>query len=204
MRNNATIIRNQQKSLLAKVRLLLVSFVSVFVSLLAACSADGFTYSDFPCFLNFDNFIHQDATLATSMDANVPGTFCLITCDETKHQFHFANNKGLTSPPVPFAGNDMRSHRIGMNGALIVGFGTMSGVFHAYDRECPNCYDPNAVPSKSRPLKMDELGYATCATCKLKYDMNSGGNCVSEGRKKPMTSYRASTTGPFGTLSISN
>ena len=46
----------------------------IFVS----CEADN-EYSTWPCRFAYDNSVHLDATLASAMDVNVPGMFCLIT-----------------------------------------------------------------------------------------------------------------------------
>ncbi len=97
-----------------------------------------------------------------------------------------------------------------MNNGLIVGYGNLSTnssgglIFYAYDRECPNCFDYNAIPMKSYPLTMDEFGMATCAHCKRQYNMNTGGNCINSTSKKDkkMTSYRCSTTGALGYLVV--
>ena len=94
-----------------------------------------------------------------------------------------------------------------MNNGIIVGYGNLStGVtgaytFYAYDAQCPNCFDYNAIPVKSYPLTMNSAGIATCAKCKRQYNMNTGGNCVNDSGKG-LTTYRSSTTGALGYLVV--
>lgn len=175
----------------------------VCVVLLASCS-DGYTFTSYPCHVVIDNSIHQDATLATSMNAASPGVFCTVSVDEARRQYRFTNNAGLISA-CPFTAVDLRMTRdVGMNGAVIVGYGTLTSVFYAYDRECPACFSPDALPVRSRPLTVSGTGVAECPVCHRRYDLNTGGNCTSEGGAAGMTRYRASTTGPYGTLAVGN
>lgn len=155
------------------------------------CSGDN-TYTSQPCFLIIDNAIHLDETLASAMNRMSPGVFCMITNNEARKEFTFKNNSGQSSTKRYTAEDDRRSRVLGMNGGLIVGFGTlMDYQFCAYDRECPNCFDPNAVPVRSKPLTMSGDGIATCSVCKRRYNMNNGGNCESGG--KGLTRYHCST-----------
>ena len=168
-----------------------------------ACS-DGFTYTTYPCYLVIDNSIHQNTTLAAAMTAASPGVFCTIRSNETKKKYLFSNNMGQTSE-TPFTAIDLRQTRsIGMNNAVVVGFGSLTGEFYAYDLECPECYDPNAVPNRSKPLDIHSDGNATCKVCHRTFNLNSGGNCTSDAGVKNMTRYRAATAGPFGTLAVGN
>ena len=87
---------------------------------------------------------------------------------------------------------------------MIVGFGNLDypAKFYAYDKECPNCFDPNVLPVRSKPLTMSSNGLATCNVCHRQYNMNSDGIVVAGDSGKKMTRYRASTTGPFGILAV--
>lgn len=170
---------------------------------LTSCEAET-TFTNYPCYLVIDNSIHQDATLASAMNAMSPSVFCMICNDETKQRFVFTNNYGASSVKNFTAMDVRRTRALGMNNALIVGFGTLTGEFYAYDRECPNCFEPQAVPVRSKPLSMGTDGLATCGVCKRRYDMNNGGNCVSEGGVRNMTRYRCGTRGPFGVLNVGN
>lgn len=166
--------------------------------------ADDYTFTSYPCHLVIDNSIHQDPTLATAMNAASPGVFCIVKADEARRQYHFRNNAGLESTR-PFTAVDMRMTRdIGMNNSLIVGFGTLTAVFYAYDGECPACFQSDALPLRSRPLTVSGTGVAECAVCHRRYDLNTGGNCTSEGGASGLRRYRGATTGSYGTLSVGN
>lgn len=168
-----------------------------------ACS-DGFTYTTYPCYLVIDNSVHQNNTLAAAMTAASPGVFCTIKSNETKKKYLFSNNMGQSSETA-FTAIDLRQTRsIGMNNAVVVGFGSLTAEFYAYDLECPACYDPDAVPNRSKPLTIKSDGTATCNVCQRTFNLNTGGNCTSEAGVKNMTRYRANTSGPFGTLAVGN
>lgn len=175
-------------------------YIVALVAVLTGCGDEAFTYSDYHCNLTIDNSTHLDATLATAMDANSPGVYCIIS---TKMQggakyFTFANNQGLSSQSIFKATDDrLESQKhVGMNGRLIVGYGNMDNpaTFRAYDGECPDCFDPKALPVKSYPLTVNGTGVATCSKCKRQFNLNTDGN--------GLTQYRASTTGAFGRLQV--
>lgn len=183
--------------MLRKARIMLLTLLLTAVS----CNSD-FTYSSYPCYLVIDNSIHQNSTLASAMNAVSPGVFCTIAVNEARKQYVFTNSHGQKSE-ANFTAVDLRlSRQVGMNDAVIVGFGSLSNQFYAFDRECPMCFSPDAIPVRSRPLAIGEDGMATCSVCKRQYNMNTGGNCISEGGVKGMTLYHASTTGPYGTLAV--
>ena len=181
--------------------------------LLTSCSADDDTYSKMHLGITINNATHQDATLASAMNPASPGVFCLIKYDASKKAFVFSSNQGQnsTSPMTAIEQQQGFASRMGMNNTgIIVGYGNLSTngaggyVFYAFDRECPNCFDYNAIPMKSYPLTMDTKGIATCANCKRQYNMNTGGNCINSisSSDKGMTSYRCSTTGAWGYLVV--
>ena len=92
-----------------------------------------------------------------------------------------------------------------MNNGLIVGYGNLSDDgsgyhFYAFDAQCPVCFNYNAIPMRSYPLSLSGSGIATCANCKREFNLNTGGNCINNTGK--MTTYRATTAGPFGFLFI--
>lgn len=177
--------------------------IALVCAMLVGCDAENI-FTKYPCYLVLDNSVHQDATLGSAMNAMSPGVFCQIVCNESKKQYEFHTNYGSRSI-TKFNGIDERRTRaLGMNDALIVGFGALTGEFYAYDRECPNCFDPQAVPVRSKALTMSSQGLASCAVCKRQYDMNNGGNCVTEGGVKGLCRYRCGTTGPQGVLSVGN
>lgn len=178
----------------------------VAVAVMPSCDSD-FTYSSYPCYLVIDNSKHLDETLSTALTPQSPGVFCLITLNGACNTFIFENSHGQKSSK-PFNAIDMRmSHQLGMNGGLIVGYGTFSeGRLSAFDRECPECFILQSDRLVARHLTLHEDGTASCPVCKNKYDMNNGGICLTSSKKgqKGMTTYRCSAAGPFGVLTIGN
>ena len=83
---------------------------------------------------------------------------------------------------------------IGMNNGLIVGYSAYDDVFLAYDNQCPQCFDYNALPVRNYPLSINSNGIAKCNNCKREFALSNEGN--------GMTRYRANTTGPFGILNV--
>lgn len=174
--------------------------------LLTSCGDSQHEYTIRTSYLIFDNATHQDATLASAMNANAPGIFCRITRSIKGGAMHFdfENNAGQTSSKVANALDQRRTIILGYNDGIIVGFGNLNypATFYAFDKECPNCFDPDALPIRSKPLSMSTDGIATCASCQRQYNMNNDGIiCRGEGGKK-MTRYHATCTGPFGTLAV--
>lgn len=178
------------------------------LTLLTACGDDlGYTYSDYRCNLYIDNSVHQDPALSTAMNSMSPGTFCTITFKYSSTYYYvFKTNLGQSSESIFNAIDQQRDNhlRIGMNNGVIVGFGNLSNpaVFYAYDAECPNCFDKDALPVRSYKLSVNGSGIATCSNCKRTYNLNTDGIITSGEPGSQLTRYRASTTGPFGTLYV--
>lgn len=158
------------------------------------------------CYFVFDNSVHQDATLASAMNIMAPGTFCTITKTMRggAQCFDFTNSAGQTSSKNLNAIDTKRTLILGYNDGIIVGFGTLNNpaIFYAFDRECPNCFNPNDIPIRSKPLSVSTNGQASCAVCHRQYDLNNDGFISSGDSGKRLTRYRAATTGPFGVLSV--
>ncbi len=171
-----------------------------------SCGETEDEYTIGTCLLVFDNSTHQDATLASAMNPNAPGTFCIVSTSMRNGAtyFDFTNSAGQNSSRIQNAIDQRRKSIIGYNNGIIVGFGALSNpaTFYAFDRECPNCFDPNAIPMKSRPLTMSSSGIASCATCQRQYDLNNNGFIANGEQGKRLTRYHASTTGPFGVLAV--
>lgn len=174
--------------------------------LLAGCGNTENEFTVGTCILIIDNSVHQDATLASAMNPAAPGTFCTITTTMKggAESFVFTNSAGQTSSKILNAIDKKRTMIIGYNNGIIVGFGTLNipVVFYAFDRECPNCFDPNAIPIRSKPLSVNTNGLASCAVCHRQYDLNNDGFISSGEPGKRLTRYHAATTGPFGVLSV--
>ena len=177
-------------------------------TLLTSCSADD-EYSSMRLAFYFDNSKHQNATLASAMNSASPGVFCLISYNAQKKVFTCTSNNGQSTPSSIYADEQQQgmTSRIGMNNGIIVGYSNQnleSGnyQFYAFDAQCPNCFDYNAIPMKSYPLTLNSDGTATCANCKRKYNMNYGGLLCVNNTGNNMTKYRCSTTGALGYLVI--
>lgn len=191
-----------KRSLWSKIALALPLLFTV------ACSGDDYTYSSYHCNLVIDNATHLDATLASAMNMMSPGVFCKITYNNSKKAYVFTNNQGQSSSKPLYQEELTRlanGSRVGLNNGIIVGYGNLSSTdnggytFYAYDAECPNCFDFNAIPLRSYPLSMTSDGIAKCANCKRKYNMNTGGYCIT-GKK--LTTYRAASSGALGSLMV--
>ncbi len=172
--------------------------------LLGSCGDVTDEYSRYPCYLLIDNAVHNDATIASAMTAHA-GVFVTVTITTQggARYFVFKSNQGIETKTVFNAIDLRRQFILGQNGALIVGYGfSVDGIFYAYDRECPNCFDPNAIPMRSHPLTVNDQGFATCATCHRQYNLNSGGIIAQGDPGKQMTRYYATTTGPYGVLGV--
>ena len=178
------------------------------MTLLSACGDVEREFSSAPCSLYFDNQTHNDATLAAAMTP-LSGIFVTITTTSKSgaQYFVFTNNQGHSSQVVFDAKDKQRQQAgqliLGLNGAIIVGYGfSTSQTFYAYDRECPNCFDSNALPLRSYPLKVNNAGIASCSNCHRTYDLNNGGIIASGSGGKKMTRYPVVTTGAYGLLSV--
>lgn len=185
-----------------------MSVLVLCLGLLSGCNNEGFEYNDYHCNLTIDNSKHLNITLASAMDAMTPGVFCTIRYAITDGvtYFVFSNNYGDQSKSMFNAiDENLQSHRrIGMNNGLIVGFGNLDSppLFYAYDLQCPNCFDLEAIPVRSYPLDVKGSGVASCAKCKRSYNLNTGGNIVSGDKGSPLKPYRAATSGPNGVLRV--
>lgn len=170
------------------------------IALFSACGDTEELYSRHPCRLFFDNARHNNAILAGAMTVH---SNVFVTIMASGKQFVFASNQGLNSVVNMTALDVQRGYILGMNNGIIVGYGKFEPVtFYAYDRECPNCFDFNALPVRSYPLTVHSSGIATCSKCRREYDLSNGGIVSKGDAGKKMTRYRATTTGPYGILNI--
>lgn len=185
---------------------LLSIFLTLAVILLTGCGESENEFTTGACYVVIDNAIHQDATLAGAMNPQAPGIFCIVKRNTRAGvtYFDFANNAGVSSSKPLNAIDTRRTLIVGHNNGIIVGYGTLNipPTFYAYDLECPNCFDPNAIPIKSKPLSLSTNGIATCSVCHRQYDLNNNGFISSGEAGNKLTRYRANTTGPFGVLAV--
>ncbi|MBR6182912.1 MAG: hypothetical protein IKQ77_17100 [Prevotella sp.] len=176
------------------------------LAVLTSCGDSENEYTTKTCYFIFDNSVHNDATLASAMNPSAPGIFCQVTMAMRSGAtyYDFANNAGTSSSSIQNAVDTKRTLILGYNNGIIVGYGALDipASFYAYDRECPNCFNPNDIPMRSAPLAMTSNGIATCAKCHRKYDMNNNGFITDGEKGKRLTRYRATTTGPFGVLVV--
>ena len=186
--------------------LLLTSYL-----LLLSCEAEN-EYSTWPCRFAYDNSVHQDATLASAMNVNVPGMFCLITESVRGgvKYLNFKSNHNTESSLAETEAEKRAEYILGLNNGIIVGFQNAvlddfgNAKFVAYDVQCPNCVRQyNNTISPNYGVSMDDRGIATCKKCGRQYDLNNGG-VLQNGQEGDtgLEKYAASTSGPFGLLSV--
>lgn len=178
------------------------------MTLLSACGDAESEFSTAPCSVYIDNQTHNNATLAEAMTP-LSGIFVTITTTSKSgaQYFVFTNNQGRSSQVVFDAKDKQRQQAgqliLGLNGAIIVGYGfSTSQTFYAYDRECSNCFDSNALPLRSYPLTVNSAGIASCSHCHRTYDLNNGGIIASGDGGKMLKPYPSVTTGAYGLLSV--
>lgn len=159
-------------------------------------------YSGYACHLVINNQTMQNMTLGSAMNSLSPGVFCRISRDGTT-RFKFETNQGDSPTYSTMTAIDQKAQwTIGIYNAVIVGFARDTGVFYAYDNQCRNCYEGSGMPRYA--LRITPDGLATCQSCHRQYDMNNRGMLAKGDKGKGMIVYRASTTGPFGVLSVNN
>ncbi len=170
--------------------------------LLPSCNAQ-YEFSGYPCYFIFDNTASRSALLATAMNPMSPGIFCHITVSGSYFRFE-TNVSDQTETVAMTAVDQSRTIELGAynSSGIIVGYGNLDAEFFAYDTQCPNCYPNTFLPQYA--LTMDSGGKARCGKCSREYDMNNRGIVVSGENGDKMIRYRASTSGPFGVLSVVN
>ena len=185
--------------------------LAVSLLLLFGCEAEN-EYSTWPCRFAYDNSVHQDATLATAMDVNVPGIFCQITESVRGgvKYLNFKNNHNATTSLAETEEEKRAEYILGLNNGIIVGFQNAilddfgNARFVAYDVQCPNCVRQyNNTLSPNYGVSMSDTGIATCGKCGRRYDLNNGG-ILQNGQQGDtgLEKYAASTAGPFGHVSV--
>ena len=180
-------------------------FIGLSALLWAACGHVENEFSNERIFFVFDNSLHHNDALAEAMVPN-SGIFCTIhqQMQGGVNQYVCHNTAGRTTATPLSAVDLQRTHMLGLNNGLIVGYGNLNDppTFYAYDRECPNCFNPQTIPLRSRPLRLEAGGLATCDVCHRQYSLNNNGLIVQGEKGKKLTRYRANTTGPYGVLSV--
>jgi len=192
-------------------KLFKVFFVAMFAIFATGCDNEN-EFSDYPCRFVFNMNTHaHSAALLSAVSSQ--GIFCKVSKvlkDNGARYFHFQNNNELEDD-VPFTAEDARVTIIlGTNNGLWFGLSSFDydrnnmPMFYAYDAECPNCFDPNAIPVRSRPLNVNSAGIATCAVCHREYNMQTGGNIVNGDSGKPLRRFRQANYSTSGIVSVNN
>ena len=177
------------------------------VLMTASCGEVSSEYSTYPCRFVFNMSQHANSAALRSTVGST-GIFCKVTrtMSNQAQYYSFATNQGLSDKVILNDIDRQTTIQLGMNNAIYIGYGNLDNppVFYAYDGECPNCFDPNAVPVKSRPLKVSSTGIASCAVCHRQYNMNTGGNITAGDKGKPLTRYHASYVSTTGIVAVTN
>lgn len=173
---------------------------------LSACTGIESEYSTYPCRFVFNTTTHANSSALQSAVGGT-GIFCKVS-KETRsgaNYYHFVTNQGLDDYVIFTAVDERTTVSLGMNNGIYFGYGNLDfpAVFYGYDAQCPNCFDPNAVPVKNYPLSVNTAGIASCGTCGRTYNMNTGGNIVSGDAGDKLTRYHASYS-TAGVVSITN
>lgn len=177
----------------------------LFLALLLLLSCGKTEYSNVRAYFVFDNSHHHDLTLAPAMDPVNSSIFCRIYRIDAG-RIGFKNNQGAETKVIMSAIEHPNNIILGLynESGVIVGYGFTSvggdmHEFYAYDAQCPNCYKEFNMPRYMLTLNSD--GTAYCNKCKRKYSLKNGG--ITDNGEK-LLRYRATSTGPFGTLAINN
>lgn len=177
--------------------------------LLSACNAEG-EYSTWPCRFGYDNSLHLDPTLSSAMTPDARGVFCRIweSTNGGRYLNFQSNQSSQVTSQIESDMERMAGFVLGLNNGIIVGFQTYNtqpyGGFVAYDVQCPNCVRrENNTLNPKFPVTMSTSGIAICGKCQKQYDLNNGG-IIQNGEKDDvgLQKYLATTTGPFGYVSV--
>lgn len=173
-----------------------------FLATLSLFACADSEYSNYACHLVVNNLTLKNMMLGSAMTQESPGVFCRISMEGTTRLKFESNQSSEPSYSAALSIDQKANWSIGIYNAIIVGFGNLDGKFHAYDNQCPNCYESSGLPRYG--LTMNTDGTATCKSCHRSYDMNNDGLLVKGDKGRGLIRYRAQTTGPFGVLSVNN
>ena len=175
--------------------MLLAMLLPLACALLSSCGKAENEFSDRRAYFIFDNQVQNNAVLASAMSphSNVFVTVSMQTRYSGQNsyvEFNFvAGGGGAQQASKATAVDQNRGVVLGINNGLILGYGLLSDppVFYAYDLH---------------PLTVQANGFATCANCRRKYNLSTGGNVAEDAQGNKLIRYRASTTGPYGLLVV--
>ena len=163
------------------------------------CTGDN-TYSTYPCRFVFDTAQHASSgALLSAVNPLSPGIFCKVTkvMKGGASYYRFTTTAGLSDDVIFTAVDQRTTVTIGMNNGLVFGYANLAAesTFYGYDTECPNCFDPDAIPVTAHTLALRNTGIAVCPTCHREYNLNTGGNITKGDQGKGLTRYHASYNG---------
>lgn len=178
---------------------LLVSIFPLFFS----CSNGDVSnkFCNLPAKLTIEN-IQQAPVLFTACESM--GEYCTITTSSDGGRFLFTNATGNTSPINILAISSYSGYYLGLSG-FIVGKLTIPEMGEdfvrvvCYDRACSNCYQNYNI---TKPLVLQNGGYAKCNNCGRTYNLNDIGNISDGPDGRPLYRYRVNYIG--NTLVINN
>ena len=180
-------------------------FLLLMLLFVASCGDIQNEYGNFRPYFVYENHVHQNPRSAEAMTPN-SGMFCAVQQQfiNGAQYYVLTNSDGRSDKSILNDLDKQRRHVLGYNNGLIVGYGNLSSppVFYAYDLECPNCFDPQALPMKSKPLQLLAGGIAVCRVCNRRYNLNNSGVIIQGERSRKLTRYPAQTTGPYGILVV--
>lgn len=162
----------------------------------SACTEVDNTYCRFPCRFVF-NMQRHGISLALNTMVSTPGVFCDVS--HVMHKgvsyYRFQTNHGQCDSVIFTQEDVLSTVLIGVHNGLIIGYGTFDTPYklYAYDAQCRNCFDPDAVPVKDYHLRIDAAGMAHCQACGRSYNLNTGGNVVSGTTGKNLWRYHQAT-----------
>ena len=177
---------------------------AVVCAMASACTEAVSEYSRYGSHFVFDNGTHLNPKAAEALTP-YSGVFCTV---EEKLQggaraYVFTTSYGQSASSQTYKSEAQQPFRLGFNNGLVIGYGAIDPpTLYVFDRECPNCFSPDAIPVRSRPLSLGTAGTAECENCKRVYDLNSGGIVAKGDKGVKLTRYHATCTGPYGVLVV--
>ena len=156
--------------------------LSLLVLLLVACGdVEDSIYRGHKCYFVFDTSLHPAPCQLTTALGNA-GHFLIIktaTVSGIRHIQTTRNYDEATEDvPLTTKKETQTPCQLGAGGAIVIGRSSYTGLFMAYDGQCPNCM--SAYGGTNYPLTWSKNGLRlSCARCQRSYDVSNG--VVAEG-----------------------
>ncbi len=160
------------------------------------------TYSNLPAKFTMQNTLQAPA-LHNAL--NNMGEFCTVTITKDGKQFMFKGSGKEPSYVNITAENDYNGFYLGLSG-LVIGLpnipemGKDNPSVICFDLACSNCYEKYHI---TKPLGMQDAGYAHCSSCNRTYNLNDGGIVSSGEGGVRLYRYRVNYY-PNNTLVVNN